>query len=192
MENKEIKEAEVVNEIPSDLSFEQKTLKDISLEIAEYVVEKENEKELFPKKYSRLDVLEAASKIQEKLLNSNEFRENVKKTVEKDVKNMMAKHDNLYPILKTFKIYYEVENFDYELDRMKDQEVNSLATEFGYILGKENLGENFENVDSFNSFCVKSAKEFLNSDKKDYQDFIINKAKNISNNKESEEDEYEQ
>ena len=174
---KEIINAEIVDKIPKELSFERKNLNEVSLEIAEYFIQKENEENILNKKRSRIDTLQIASEVANKILYDSDFRNKVKNQIESDVAKMIKENDKVYPILKTYKIYFDLEQIEEERIFLKAQEIEDLKTEFGYILGINNLGTNFKDVEQFNSFLRDKATEFLNSSLKDYETFIIEETK---------------
>ena len=174
---KEVINAEIVDKIPKELSFERKNLNEVSLEIAEYFIQKENEENILNKKRSRLDTLQIASEVANKILYDSDFRNKVKNQIESDVAKMIKENDKVYPILKTYKIYFDLEQIEEERMFLKAQEIEDLKTEFGYILGINNLGTNFKDVEQFNSFLRDKATEFLNSSLKDYETFIIEETK---------------
>lgn len=174
---KEIINAEIVDKIPKELSFERKNLNEVSLEIAEYFIQKENEENILNKKRSRIDTLQIASEVANKILYDSDFRNKVKNQIESDVAKMIKENDKVYPILKTYKIYFDLEQIEEERMFLKAQEIEDLKTEFGYILGINNLGTNFKDVEQFNSFLRDKATEFLNSSLKDYETFIIEETK---------------
>lgn len=59
-----------------------------------------------------------------------------------------------------------------DLNRLKEK----YKVEFAYILGVKLLGDFFVNVDDFFNFIENKADEFMDSNEKDYEQFIIREA----------------
>ncbi|MBR0491882.1 MAG: hypothetical protein IJJ82_07585 [Clostridia bacterium] len=72
---------------------------------------------------------------------------------------------------------------------LKQKEKNKYAVEFAYILGTNELGKQFEDIEEFYKFIDSKAEEFLNSKENDYELFIIREAEAFNNKNEQLENE---
>ena len=72
---------------------------------------------------------------------------------------------------------------------LKQKEKNKYAVEFAYILGTNELGKQFEDIEEFYKFIDSKAEKFLNSKENDYELFIIREAEAFNNKNEQLENE---
>ena len=72
---------------------------------------------------------------------------------------------------------------------LKQEEKNKYAVEFAYILGTNGFGKQFDNIEDFYKFVDSKAEEFLNSNEKNYEQFIIRETEELNNKNEQLENE---